>query len=421
MADIKINENITLKYIPMHKLKTTTVDFYLHRRLDEEEASYNALLPYVLKRGCALCPDSEAMEKYLENLYGADLRCTVSKKGDDQVITFDMETISSIYAANKEPLLEDMITLLMSVVFDPVVENGGFKEEFVAQEKKNAVERIESVINEKRTYAMLRCIEEMCKGERFAVSRLGTVEKTEKITPETLYEHYKNIITSSVIDIYICGDCDADKIAGLIKDSISGIPFEQASRPQMEAFKGGDDVKHVTEKLDVVQGKMSLGFTVDTTSKDEDYYAMCVANAIFGAGTQSKLFCNVREKLSLAYYASSQLLQFKGLMIVNAGIEFDKFQEAYDETMAQLKALQEGDVSQMEYDAAIKILVNSRQSILDDQRQLADFYMSHTLIESNETVEESIEKIKNVTLEQAVEAAKKIRLNTVYFLTGKEA
>ena len=55
----------------MTKLKTTTIDVYIHRDLNEEESSLNALLPYVLKRGCRLCSDSEAISKYLENLYGA--------------------------------------------------------------------------------------------------------------------------------------------------------------------------------------------------------------------------------------------------------------------------------------------------------------------------------------------------------------
>ena len=158
---MEINRSISLEYIPMKKLKTSTVGIFIHRQLTKESASKNAILPRILKRGCELCKTRAEIEKYLDNLYGGDLRGGCFKKGEDQIMYFSVEAITEKYSPEQEPLFENMIKLLMSVVFNPVTENGGFSEEYVAQEKKNLIERIESLKNDKRTYASQRCVEEL--------------------------------------------------------------------------------------------------------------------------------------------------------------------------------------------------------------------------------------------------------------------
>ena len=220
MESININSNINLYYIPMTKLKTTTIDVYIHRDLNEEESSLNALLPYVLKRGCRLCSDSEAISKYLENLYGAGIGVGVLKRGDDHILHVAFETISDKYAPNGEKLCDSVIELMLSIMF----ESTSFSDEIVEQEKKNAKDRIMAMMNDKRQYAVERCIETMFEGENYAISKLGTQEGIDKITADNLKKHYENIITSSVIDIYICGDADANALAEKIKKYTGSMP-----------------------------------------------------------------------------------------------------------------------------------------------------------------------------------------------------
>ena len=325
MESININSNINLYYIPMTKLKTTTIDVYIHRDLNEEESSLNALLPYVLKRGCRLCSDSEAISKYLENLYGAGVGVGVLKRGDDHILHVAFETISDKYAPNGEKLCDSVIDLMLSIMF----ESTSFSDEIVEQEKKNAKDRIMAMMNDKRQYAVERCIETMFEGENYAISKLGTQEGIDKITADNLKKHYENIITSSVIDIYICGDADANALAEKIKKYTGKIAFKNADIPKTEIYVPKNEVKNVTDKMDVVQGKLCMGFSTDIKPTDSDYPALMVANSIFGGGAHSKLFNNVREKLSLCYYASGSLDKNKGALFVNAGIEFKNFQKAY--------------------------------------------------------------------------------------------
>ena len=416
MDSLKINSNINLYYIPMTKLKTTTIGVYIHRSLCEEEVSKNALLPYVLKRGCKLCLDSEAVAKYLENLYGSAFGASVMKQGDDQIIYLGFESISDKYAPDGEKLSEDITKLMMSVMFEPV----SFTDEIVGQEKKNAVDRIMAEINDKRQYAMLRCGQEMCKGESFALSTLGTKEGVEAITAQSLKAHYENIITSSAIDIYVCGDADINALADEIKQYTNKIAFKEAKIPQSEIFTGKGEVKRVTDHMDVVQGKLSMGFRTDIKADSADFVPLMVMNSVYGGGAHSKLFNNVREKLSLCYYASSNLVKNKGIMFVNAGIEFENFQKAYDEILVQLDAVKNGEISELEFTSSIRALENDLESYKDNQRMMQIYCLGQKIAGTNYSIDELKEKISRVTVEDVKRVAKNVELDTVYFLAGKE-
>ncbi len=413
-----VNSNISLHYIPMERLKTTAIGVYIHRPLNEEEASMNALLPYVLKRGCRLCKDTTEIAHYLENLYGASLSAGVLKKGEDQIIAFDAETISDSFAPNNEELLSELTKLLLSMIFEPLTENGAFSEEIVKREKKNAIDRIQGIINDKRTYAQLRCASEMCKGEPFSIYKSGSIEGIEKISPDGLYQYYQRMISESRIDVFVCGQADVEKIADSIK-SVK-IPFEKSEIPRCDILKKRDNVKEITEKMEVTQGKLSIGLTTGIDAKSEDFFSLIVANSIFGSGAHSKLFNNVREKLSLCYYAASRLEKYKGFMLIDAGIEFKNFKKAYDEILAQLEAIKNGDISDFEYESAISALTNSYQSVYDDPRALQSLYLGEIVADTQYSVADYIRKIKAVTKADVMKVANKLTLDTVYFLTGME-
>ena len=419
MKTIDVNENIHVHHIEMSKLKTTSISVCLHRPLTHDEASYNALLSSVLKQSSRLCKNRELTARYLENLYGATMGSTVLKMGEDQLIYFDCETISDRFAPNGEKLVEGLIKLVMSELFEPVTDRGTFLEDVVAHEKKTLKEKIESLINDKRSYAMLRCQEETARGTEYAVYRLGTKESLEKITPRTLFEHYRKIIVSSVIDIYICGDADIEAAARTIESYIHGIQFVKAERPKTEIItRDFTEINSVCEEMEVNQGKLAVGFITNIRPQDKDYPALMVMNSVFGAGTHSKLFANVREKLSLAYYAGSVLEKYKGMMTVNAGIEPKNYQKAYDEILAQLDEIKKGNISEYELESSIITIVNMYKSYYDDQRAMASFCLSNEIMGIKTDLEEMIEKIKAVTVDDVVRAAGHVQTDTVYFLKG---
>lgn len=416
MESIKINSNINVYHIPMTKLKTTTVGIYLHRPLCEAEVSLNAVLPYVLKRGCKLCPDNTAVAEYLENLYGARFGAYSMKLGDDQIIYLGLETISDKYAADGEKLTDGIVKLAMSLLFEPV----SFTEDILTQEKKNARDRIMAEINNKTLYAMQRCSEEMCKGDSFALSTLGTLDGVDKITADGLKRHYENIINSSVIDIYVCGECDINAVSEGIKAFAASVAFKEAELPKSKIFENKGEVKQVTDKMDVAQGKLSIGFKTNVKPVDSDYAALMVFNSVFGGGAHSKLFNNVREKLSLCYYASSSLVKNKGIMFVNAGIEFKNFDKAYNEILAQLESIKNGEISELEFVSSVRALQNELEAYKDNQHMMQVFYLGQRVSGTDMDLDTLKEKIDRITVSDVVNVSKKAELDTVYFLTGKE-
>ncbi len=420
MRSSSINDNITVTYIPMGKLKTTTVGFYIHSPISKETASKNALLASVLKQASKDYPSKQALTKKLDELYGSTLSASVSKKGEDHILTFDAECISDKYIPSKEKLLEELLTVLFGVIFEPKCENGAFAEDIFRNEKINLTNRIKALVNEKRAYANDRIVEITSEGTGYAVSRLGDADTVSALTNKALYSYYKNMITSSKIDVYVSGDADIDEIAQRLKSLTSNLDFKKAEMPKTEILPKKDEIRTATDKMDVTQGKLGMSFWTGIEATSENYWALMVANCIFGGGAHSKLFANVREKLSLAYYAGSQLHKMKGFITVNAGVEFDNFQKAYDEMLSQLDELKRGNITDNELEASKKALINSLKSYYDDQLYMQGFYLGEKITGTNYTIEDYIEKINKVTIDDVVNVSKNIVQDSVYYLTGKE-
>ena len=419
MKTISINENISLHYIEMKKLKTTVVGTYIRRKLSSEENALNAVLPYVLKSGCKKFPSISDITKHLQDLYGASLNAGVLKNGDNQVIFFDAETISDKYTPSGEKPTAELISLLMEILFVPQARCKAFNEQTVNREKKTVKDRIDALINDKRSYAQLRCTEEICKNDVFGLSKFGTKEQIDLIDKKNLYAHYEKIITSSQIDIFVCGEANCDELVSIIKNYTKKLSFIKAEYEPTKIICDASSVNKVTDNMDVTQGKLSIGFTTGINAKSPDYPAMVIANSIYGAGTHSKLFNNVREKLSLAYYASSSLNKYKGIMIVNAGIEFENFKKAYDEAISQLDELKTGKISDEELSFSKSTIINNLNTYYDDQRYMQMYALDCIYLGIPADIEIYKQKIEAVTKESVIKISEKIKENTVYFLAGK--
>ncbi|MBS7298234.1 MAG: insulinase family protein [Eubacteriales bacterium] len=415
-----VNNNISLTYIPMGKLKTTTIGFYIHCPLDKKTASYNALLAAILKQGSCEYPTRELLTKRLDELYGSTLAAGVSKKGEDHILSFEAECISDKYTLGNEKLLSQLVSVLFGVIFSPAVENGKFNDDVFKQEQKNLIDRIRASVNDKRAYANERICQITSEGTPYEISRLGDEETVSKIDNNELYDYYTGMITSSKIDIYVAGETELDFVYDKLTSLVSMMDFVDGEIPSCEILAGVGDVKTITEHMDVTQGKLAMSFTTGIKPSDDANWGMIVANSIFGGGAHSKLFNNVREKLSLAYYAGSQMHKFKGFIAVNAGVEFENFEKAYDEILVQLDELKNGKISDEEFTAAKMSLINSLNSYYDDQLYMQSFYLGEKIAGTNYSIDDYIKNIENVSIKDVIDASQNITLNSVYYLAGRE-
>lgn len=378
MKDIFIKKDlkngINLYICPTNKFKTTTVHFFLHSKLKRQTATMTALLPFVLKRGSKNFPSARNLSLYLEDLYGASVGADILKRGEIQVIQFFAEFINPEYV-NDENLLDNILYVLRDIILNPFTEEGSFKTKYVEQEKDVLRRIIESLYNDKFSYSIERCFQEMCKNENFSIFKYGEIEDLDVIDSKILYNYYKNCLKSNPIDIFVLGKIREDEVFEKIEKTFSFNRKTEKKPDPGFLSKKVDKENFVVEHQEVNQGKLSLGFRTNTRYGDKDYYSLLVYNGILGGGPHSKLFQNVREAESLAYYTFSTLEKTKGLMLISCGIEFKNRDKALSIIKNQLEDIRNGKISDYEFDSSVKSLINSFKEIADSPGLTIGMYL----------------------------------------------
>lgn len=414
----KLAEGVYLTYLPAQKFKTSLLSAQFVTPLREETASAYALLPSVLRRGTVSCPDMGSLSARLDELYGARIETTVRKKGENQCMGFVASLIDDSFAPGGEKLLEPVAELLGELICDPVTERGRFVPSYFESEKTNLLDAIRSLVNDKRDYADSRLLREMCAGEPYGIPRLGGEAGAESVQPKQLYALYQELISTARLELIYSGSAPQRRVEQALLSALAALPREQVRDIALyRPHPARQEVLRVEESLDVTQGKLGMGFACGS----DDYAAMMVGNTLFGGSSNSKLFMNVREKLSLCYYASSLYHRQKRLITVSSGIEFQNFQRAYDEILAQLEAVKNGKLEDWEMEGAQSTLLNAYASMEDSQGKLENFYLGQAATGQSETPEELADQVREVTGERVRRAMETVRLDTVYFLRGEEA
>ena len=414
----EIMRNVYLTVLPARKFKTSCLSAQFVTALSRETASYNALLPSVLNRGTMRYPDMESLSAAMDTLYGTTVSTTIRKNGERQCVGFVASCIDDRFALGGEKLLEPMADLVGELLLDPVTRGGRYLKEYVDGEKVNLMDSIRAIRNDKRDWANLRLLQEMCADEPYGVSRLGDEETVRKITNHTLYRHAQQMMSAARLELLYCGSADARRVEDAVGRAFATLPRGPVEElPEMQIFSAPETPRFVTEEMDVTQGKLSMGFRCGS----DDVPAMVLANLIFGGSSNSKLFMNVREKLSLCYYASSSYARSKKILTVSSSIETKDYDRTLEEILHQLRLVQEGQWEDWELDGARSTVLNSLRSVADSQGALENFYMSRAAVDLRETPEELMQSLMTVTPERIREAAESIQLDTVYFLRGKEA
>ena len=414
---------VWLRTVHTNKFKSAYLSITLMAPLAPETAAANALVPSVLRRGTAVHPDMESLSAALDQLYGGAIEPAVRKKGETQCVGFVASFLDDAYALEGEKILEPAANLLGEVMLKPYTRDGAFDPDYTAGEKANLLDRIRGQINDKRTYATHRLTQLMCGEEAFGVDKLGDEAHVEAITPASLWQRYQELLGEAAVEVYYCGSAEPARVEAAMRAALAGLPVnEERLDPDCEVrISAGPEPRVIEEAMDVTQGKLAMGFrTGGQTCWEEDYPALVLCNAIFGGTTLSKLFLNVREKLSLCYYASSMLEKMKGLVLVSLGIEFDRYRQARDEIMTQLDNIRTGKIEDWELEGARRTVVSSHLAALDDQARQEEFWLGQAAAGLDDTPEELAAQFENVTREQVMAAAQKLELDTIYFLKGKE-
>jgi len=411
-----IQEGIRLYSRRAEKFKSSYFSINLLVPLAAGTASKDALLLQILRRGCDRYKSLEAISLQLEELYGAYIEPTCRKKGETIALSFVCSFIDSRYAG--ENLARRVLELLHALVFEPLCENGAFNTEYFESERRLLIERIQAERSDKRNYAKQRLLEIMFEKEAYSVSEIGDIDALTALTNAEVFARYQELIKAAPIDFYYVGDSDVAADVEAVFGSLCGRGEHQGC---CAPFAKGESLKVVEEVQKISQGKLSIGFSCNGVNfSHPDFYPLFLANQIFGGSVASKLFMNVREKLSLCYYASSGYIASKGALVVSSGIDFANFEIAKAEILKQLEDVQQGVITEAEFLAARMGVRNALLSEGDSKAKMAEQMISARLF-NEDSPEEFIRKLEAVTIEEVSAAAKHITPDTIYYLKGEDA
>ena len=415
---IELFPGVTLRCCRDNRFKQGVLSLQFLRPMCREEAALNALLPAVLLRGTRSCPDMRAITLRLDDLYGASVGALVRRIGDIHCTGLSCGFIDDRFALEGDAIFAPMMAFLEEILLDPVMEKNAFRADYVQTEKQNLIWAIEAQRNDKRSYANNQMLKIMCKDDSYGIPRLGEIADVEVISPESLYAHYQKLLRESPIHVFYVGSADPEAVADTLRPMLGKLAKGPIALPEQTGFTPVAFSEH-EEILDVAQGKLCLGYATPINLRHPDYAAIQVCNTILGAGMTSKLFMQVREKMSLCYDIGSGFHGSKGIMAVAAGIEFEKKEIVRQEIFHQLQEICDGNISREELTAAKEALLSNLRSTHDSPGAIEGYYASAALSGIGMTPAEFMEAIEKVTVQDVAEAAKTLSLQTVYFLRGE--
>ena len=416
---IPLFPGVTLRCCRDDRFKQSVLSLQFLRPMCREEAALNALLPAVLLRGCKSAPDMRAITLKLDDLYGAAVGALVRRIGDIHCTGLSCGFIDDRFTLDGDKLLQPMLEFLSDLLLDPLTCNDSFREDYVQTEKQNLVWAIEAQRNDKRSYATNQMLRIMCKEDSYGIPRLGTIADVEAITPQRLYAHYRKVLATSPIHIFYVGSAEPETVAQTLRPILRPLAQEKITLPAQTGF-APVAYSEQEEILDVAQGKLCMGYCTPIHLRHPQYAAIQVCNTILGAGMTSKLFMQVREKMSLCYDIGSGFHGSKGIMTVAAGIEFEKKDIVQQQIVHQLQEIREGNITAQELTAAKEALLSSLRATHDSPGAIESYHASAAVSGIGMTPAVFMERIEAVTAEDVSAAAKTLQLCTVYFLKGEK-
>ena len=417
----EIGRGIMLNYLKTDKFKTSYLSISLLSQLTRETAALSAIIPRVLLRGSVRYPDMKKLSVRMEELYGASVGPVVSRRGEIQLVGLAAGFPEESYLPKGADEFRQVVELTTEILLHPLTRGGLLMQQYVDSEKEKMIQDLESILNNKRAYSFRRCYEEMCCYEDYAVGKTGSVEDVEALNYKKVTRRYRDLLMSAPVEIFYCGKEDVRRVVSLLKSAFATMPrgeidYDIGTDIRMNSVEA--EARHVTEKMDVSQARLAIGYRLGECMDREVHSAVLVFNALFGGSSSSRLFENVRERLHLCYDASSMTDVHKGLLFVFAGIDPSNYEPALEEITAQLDSIRRGEIGEEELATAIAVVASDLRAKEDSQGDLEAFYISRALDGSGYSPAEYAAMVEDVTKQDVVNVAKGIECDMIYYLTG---
>lgn len=411
------NSNIHINVLPTKKFKTTMVTFKFMAPLDYKTITARSILSKVLVRATQQWPNDKALNRHLSSLYGAYINSFVSKFKDKHVITISLEIANERYLKDSTPLFEKGLKTLKELIWNPLIIDEQFNENYVAQEKSLLTKKLEAMIDNKAQYSFLKLMNHMFENEPYKYLATGQVEQIPHVTAKNLYDTYKSMLHYDDCAIYVVGNVDKQNVIDTIQENFNIKPFKFESNTRPEHIDQNKSSKFIIDNDEVDQAKLNLGYRFPTYFGKENYYAFVVLNMMFGGDPSSVLFNEVREKQSLAYSIHSQIDGKNGFLFVLSGVSASKYEIAKNTILDEFEKLKNGNFDDDKLELAKKIIISHRHESTDRPKSIIELLHNQVLLDKPQSEEEFITAINAVTREDVIKLANEAMLDTIYVLT----
>lgn len=417
-SEKKISDGISLITVKTQQFKTNEIAVSLAVPLTKENAGVNALLINMLSRKSRDLPTMSMLNKKLAYLYGASVSAVVSKLGESQVLKLGISCLDDRFSLDSESISFECVKLLFSLLTEPRVdESGNFFSEDIEAEKRILIEKIQAENNEKRIYVLRQAEKLMFENEAYSINRYGDIDSINAVTKEQCKQAYDNLLSTAKILVTVVGNTDTEKTAKYIFDVFSKRERNYRPLEKAEFIPVCNNVKEKMERIDVKQGKLVLGFRVNLKPEDKLTDAMRSFCDVFGGGPYSKLFANVREKLSLCYYCSARYTKLKSFIMIQCGCNEENMDKAVNEILNQLDIIKSGNFDE-EFNSSKIGLRDAILSVNDTPELIESWYANQMTQDDIKTPEQTAKDNDDVTKEQIIECANLLTLDTVYKLSS---
>lgn len=415
----EIMQGVSLVVIPADRFKTNEIKISFCLPLDEKTASSNAVAINLMSRACADYPDMLAINKKLALLYGADLHAGVNKSGENQVLSLTISSLNDRFSLGGK-ISTECVELLLSLVFNPRLDdNGDFFDDDISREQRIIIEKLESEENEKRIYALRKLEQIMFDGEPYSINAYGSIDSAKAVTKADVKSAWTSMLSNAKVQLTIVGEIDENEIADTLAEAFVGVVREYNEPVKAIMKPARDEVNTVTERIDVKQGKLVLGYRVNLEPTDELTDAMRSFCDTFGGGPYSKLFANVREKMSLCYYCSARYDRRKSAIIIQCGCEEENMDKAIAEIQNQLNEIRNGNFTE-EMTASKISISDSINSVNDDSVTLMEWYAAQISDAKIKSTAQTVSCNNAVSFDDIKACSNLVALDTVFKLCGNK-
>ncbi len=412
------SESITLSSITTDKFKTGLISFSVTLEGDKILSPYALLLTELLQRATESFPKKALLQKKLDELYSASISIRCLKAGKNRIFNFSAEILDNSYTTDGTDTAREVCSVLYELMLRPLFdENGLFDKNSVEQEKRRVITYLESAINNPSRYATIRLSEMLRRDDDTLMTLEETIAAVEECDAETLTRFYREVLTDRPVDVFYIGGLSHKEIEARVMSCLSLHKAENrnAVLPRCSIYPEREPQRK-EEQMPISQARLCLGFRSDILPDSDDYYAMVIFNELFGGSPASKLFLNVREKLSLCYSCASYYNPTTGSIRVNAGISSKNKDIAEEAILKEFENIKNGIISERELASAKNAVANSYREIYDSPLDIASFYLNRKSFGVDCTIDECREKFSRVSAVDVIRVANRIKLDSVFFL-----